>query len=743
MDDTETEEKASPSLTVDDALKMFEEYKSYWSDIYSEANIDLKMATGDAATHWGEAYSQRLEAKKLTLVINELPQFIHQVTNDIRQNVPSIKVLPISDGDIETGKIYSGLFRAIEDHSHADEVCDTAAEYAVKCSIGFMRLDHDYCSDESDEQEIIFKTVFDPLSNWLDPASVEYDGRDAMGSISLETINKKDFDRLYPGKNFVSFADPKAKNVGDTIVIGEVFVKVLTGERGKKATIYRYKFSGDDMLAKTTFPGKYIPLVPVYGEVTWIDGKRNIASLIRQARDPQLRLNHWACKEQELLNMAPVAPVMAVEGTLVNERRQWQSPGTETVLEYRLKDLDGNDAPQPSRLQPPQVPTGIINAMEGAKQNIKETLGMYNASIGEKSNEVSGVAIDARKTEGDVATFHFPDNVRRSYGHMGEIAIEMMPVIYDTPRIIQTLNEEQDVQMVGINGAQMQDGQKQAYDLTKGKYRVRITTGASYTTKRQEEAAFLSAVFQKDPALMQIGGDILFKSLDSPGAQALGERLHKTISPQLLEDGQQDNPQMMQMQQALQQAQAQIQQLGAELQSKQGDQQIKQGEIAIKQQELKIKEAELQLKAEQLNQPPSDALDVDKQAFDQSIQKRELALKEAEFQLKVTQARQSQMASQDSTEEPNNEDNMPMTEEQLVAQLDSLRAQKALAEQQQMALQQSQEQEQQEREMKMQQANAILHTLSVIAQQLQGLTVQVSQPKRVIRDESGAIVGVQ
>lgn len=626
-DEETTDNKAEGgALSVSEALAMYEAYKSYWSDNYSEANIDLKMAAGDAQTHWGNAYSVRQKAGKLTMVINELPQFIHQVTNDIRQNVPSIKVLPISDGDIETGKIFSGLFRAIEDHSHADEVCDTASEYAVKCGIGFMRIDHDYCDDESDEQEVIFKTVPDPLSVWIDPASVEYDGRDAMGAIALEPISKKDFERLYPKKKFSSFTDPKATDNKDSIILGEVFVKEYTGARGKKAIISRYKFSGEDMLAKTTFPGKYIPIVPIYGEVTWIEGKRIIAGLIRQARDPQLRLNHWACKEQEILSMAPIAPVMAVEGTLVNERNQWQSPGTETVLEYRLKDLDGNDAVQPTRLQPPPVPTGIINAMEGAKQNIKESLGMYNASIGEKSNEVSGVAIDARKHEGDVATFHFPDNVRRSYGHMGEIAIDMFPVVYDTPRIVQTLNEEFDVKMVGINGAQMQEGQEKPYDLRKGKYRVRVTTGASYTTKRQEEAAFMSEVFQRDPALMQVGGDILFNSLDTPGAQALAARLKKMLPTQLQDENKNQDPQvaqlaqqMQQMQQVIQQGAQEIQSLNEQLKSKTMEQQVKAQDsqsrtqvdmlkIQLERDKLLLLDKELDIKAREvdLKYPPQN-----------------------------------------------------------------------------------------------------------------------------------------
>lgn len=626
----EINKSAPAEMDVQDALKLYEEHKNYWADNYTQARIDLRMAAGDIAAHYGDGWDANYTTPKGPLVVdNELPQYIHQVTNDIRQNVPSIKVLPVSDGDIETGDIYSGLFRAIEDHSHADEVCDTAAEYAVTCSIGFMRIDHDYVDDKSDEQEIVFKTVPDPLSVWLDPASVEFDGRDANTAISLEPINKADFERLYPGKDFVSFTDPKGDaEKKDSIVLAEIFKREITGDKGKTYTVKRYKFSGAERLDSTIFPGKYVPIVPIYGQVSWIDGKRVLQSLIRQARSPQRRLNHMLSKESQVLAQAPIAPILAVEGTLVNERKQYQVPGLENALEYRQKDLDDNPAPAPIRLQPPSASTGFLEAIASAKEAIKASMGIYNAGLGKREGDASGIALKQLDRSGDVATFHYPDNVRRSYGHMGEIAIDMIPVIYDTPRIVQTLNDEQDVVMVGVNGAPMQDGQKQAYDLTKGKYRVRITTGASYTTKRQEEAAFLQEAFKADPALMQIGGDILFKSMDSPGAQAMAARMKKMLPPQLQDDAQQQDPRLAQMQQVIQQGHQEIQQVQAalaacqkELADKQTEQTFKRAELLLENKKLDIQAREVDLKYPPLGDTMENLLEhhLDEQAADNAL----------------------------------------------------------------------------------------------------------------------------
>lgn len=724
MAEDDQEEKGNPSLTVDDAQKMYERYKSFWSDNYNEANIDLKMAAGDPATHWGPAYGERTKNKQLVMVINELPQFIHQVTNDIRQNTPSVDTIPDADGDIETAAVYSDLIRDIEYKSAADEAYDTGAEYAVKCSIGFIRVDHDYCSDDTDEQELQVKKVHDPLSVWIDPASVECDGRDANGAICLEPINEKEFKKLYPGKKFSNFVDPKNTEPTDSIIIAEIFIREFTGKRGKTPLIRRYKFSGEDLLAETTFPGDYVPIVPVIGEDVWIEGKRIIAGLIRQARDPQLRLNHWACKEQQILNMAPIAPVMAVEGTLVNDRNQWQSPGTETVLEYRLKDLDDNQAPAPTRLQPPPVPTGIINAMEGAKQNIKESLGMYNASIGEKSNEVSGIAIQRRQHEGDVATFHFPDNVRRSITQVGRILASAIPIIYDTSRIVQTMSNENEPRMVGINGAAMQEGQKQRHDLTRGKYRVRVTTGSSYTTKRQEAAELFGDVIKQNPEMLNVIGDLWAKNLDVAGAQAMAERFRKMIPPQLLDDSDQQQipPQllqkMQQMEQIIQQGAQEIQNLQQQLDSKQADTAIKMKETEIKEQEVEIKKGELNLKylqAAHESAQPNEAVPVQPVSAESDDPVEVL---QARVQQKLGAKQQADMQAQ-------------MQQEQQAIEAQN----KAAMEAEELRLKQL---ELQQRE---QQGQAIIGTLGAIANQLNTLTTQAAKPIMVIRDENGVLLG--
>lgn len=608
-------------MDASEALKLLEQAKTYWFDIYQAAKDDLRFSIGQ--DHWSDR-ERTDRGNRPCLVVNELTQYINQVVNDERQNTPSINVIPVGEGsDIETAKVYKGLIRNIEYRSGADEVYDTAGEYAVTCSIGFIRVDHDYVSDDSFEQELLIKRVQNPLTTYIDPASIECDGRDAEWAISLDTIGKERFEELYPEREFTSF-DPKPTDQrADTITIGEVFKKEYktvdkqmaedgslvdyikeddntekkkTKRKLKQVIIRRYKFNGDgDPLEESIFPGKYIPIVPVYGKEVWVDGDRHILSLIRQSKDAQRRLNHWVSKETEILSLAPIAPVMAPVGS-TEDFPEWGNPyGGDTILRYKMKDASGNPLDKPERLMPPTPPAGFINAMQGAKENIKETMGLYNASLGAKSNETSGVAIQKRQQEGDTATFHFGDNRNRSITQVGRIIVSAAPEVYDTDRVLQIMGEEDEPKLVGVNGAQMQQGQEVEHDLRKGQYDVRVTTGASYTTKRQEAAALLGDMVKANPQLMGVVGDLLFKNMDIAGAEAIAARVKKTIPPNLLEDEEGD-PEKQQMVQTIQALQQQLDQKDAELQSKQGDGQAKLAETELKAQELQFKKVEQELK---------------------------------------------------------------------------------------------------------------------------------------------------
>lgn len=604
---------------VDRVSKLFEQDQSHWKEIYLAAEDDLAFQSDEKFAQWdADAAQARYDSGRPVLSIDQLGQFIHQVSNDIRMNTPTIGVIP-SGGEAsqETAEIYKGLIRNIEYKSQADDAYDLAADFAVRCSIGFITIKNDYEDDDSFNQELIINRVVDPFSCFIDSNSIEVDGRDAMRGYELVSIPKDEFKERWPEKNAVSFGeDGKEAKDGEYVTIcyfyeiEETEKRVGMDETGnmvdafddveyrvtrtiKKRKVKCSVLSGEEELESSIFPGKYIPIVPVYGEEMWNKGKRYLHSLIRKSKDAQRMFNYWKSLETELLMKQPNAPVMVAEGQIEDYADDWKNPGKTMALRYKTVDAQGNPAPAPQRLEPPVIPTGIVNAARETVEDIKSTMGLYNAAIGMRSNEISGIAIQRRQEEGSVATYHFADNLNKSIAHVGRILVCAIPEVYDAPRIIRIIDEEENPKEVGINGAYAEE-QEIEFDLKRGKYDVKVIPGASYTTRRQEAAEFFSSLVTRQPELMNVMGDLMFANMDFTGAQAMAERMKKIIDPKFLNEEEEVDPEKEQMALAIQQGEQVIAQL--------------QATIAEKEQELDNKQAELMIKAKsEQNKAEADA----------------------------------------------------------------------------------------------------------------------------------------
>lgn len=635
------------------ALARFKNEQSNWSEIYTKAREDLDFLGDDVSAQWNaQDFNERIKTGRPVLTIDQLSQFVHQVANDIRMNTPSINVIPDDkEADLETADVFKGIIRTIEYKSSADDVYDTAATNAVKCSVGFIRVDHEYCDELTFEQDLVIKRVINPLAVYIDSASIECDGRDAKYAFIVEPIRVDQFKKQFPEFSPISFEPDKTQeqfkddefiNIAEYFEVIEETKEVGLREDGEieeyteggnyrskrkvtKRKIKRYKLSGADILEETDFPGKYIPIVPVYGEEAWKDGKRNIFSLIRKSKQAQQMFNYWKSLETEIIMKQPNAPVMVPEGAIEDYKEDWLNPAKSMALRYRHMDDKGQPIPPPQRLAPPTMPSGVIGAAQQAVDDIKATMGMYNASLGMRSNEQSGKAIMARQQEGDVATFHFLDNLIRSITQVGRILVCAIPEIYDTPRLIKMFGDEGEIEEVGVNGA-IAEGQEMAFDLKKGKYNVRVLTGAPYTTKRQEAAAFFENVVSRQPELMQVMGDLLFKNMDFAGAQEMAARMKKLIDPKLLDENEDIDPEKEQLKQIVEQGKGMVMQMQQEMAGLQE-------QLNNKQMDLQVKAVSEQTKA-QLDREKNQ-LEANKAQLDFQIKTQELKIKEAELALKA------------------------------------------------------------------------------------------------------------
>lgn len=579
-----------------------------------DALDDLRFVAGD---QWPENVKrQRTVDGRPCLTVNKLPTFLHQVTNDQRQNRPSIKVHPVDDGaDVETAEVIQGLIRHIEYSSNADIAYDTAVNSAAAIGFGYFRLTTDYESESSFDQEIRYKRIRNPFTVYLDPSSQEPDGSDARFAIITTEVPKDEFKREYPDASASSMMQRGTGDIGrnwisdDMVRVAEYYryeseaatlIRLSNGETGWKdqlielpegVTIVKerestrkkvcwYKVNGVDVFESAEIPCDWIPVFPVYGDELDIEGKVIRSGLVRHAKDPSQMYNFWMTSATEEIGLRPKAPYIGAEGQFEGHEAEWAQANIRSYpyLEYKPTTVDGQLAPAPQRQPMIDIPTGVLQMAMHAADNIKSTTGIFDASLGAKGNETSGRAIVARQREGDVANFHYSDNLTRTIRHVGRCILSMIPRIYDAERVVRILGEDETVATARVNQplAQPEVDEKSGAiktvlnDLTIGKYDVTVTAGPSYSTLRQEAADAMIQFGQSWPKLMDIAGDKVVKAMDWPGAEEIAERIEKTIPPEIRGSEEDQQPQIPpEIQQHLQQADAYIKQLEQALQEAQ------------------------------------------------------------------------------------------------------------------------------------------------------------------------------
>ena len=301
--------------------------------------------------------------------------------------------------------------------------------------------------------------------------------------------------------------------------------------------VEHYLLSGEEVLeGPNLWAGRYIPIFPVIGSETALETKVIRSGLIRFSKDSQQLYNFWRSSAAEMIALAPRAPFLATPTMIAKFKGQWDTQNT-VPRPYLLYEFDP-DVPggRPMREPPPDIPAALVNETGIAADEIKATTGIYDASLGAQSNEISGIAIQARTSQGDISALHYQDNLMATLNHLGRVLIDLIPKIYDSERTIRVMREDETHLPVRINVPVMGVGGKPVLinDLNQGAYDVRVKTGPSYATRRAEAADAMLQFIQAVPQAAGIAGDLVARNMDWPGADEIADRLKRLLPPQIL-----------------------------------------------------------------------------------------------------------------------------------------------------------------------------------------------------------------
>jgi hypothetical protein len=567
-----SKKKSAPSK--DDNLDFVRKAVEKYERAYDKERANIALAIEDLEFRVGEQWPSGVKAERErdyrpALTVNKIPTYVRQITGSIRVARPSIRVVAVdSRGDPDTAETLAGLIRYIENRSDAQHAYTTAADSQVAAGIGHWRVLTEYADDSTFNQEIRIATVADGVGVVWDPDSVYANKEDARFCFVPVDLSHDEFKERYPdapiddftitfeghptgldewyGDDLVRVAEywerrPEKRTLAmlpdgaiDDITeqperLAELKAAGARIEERESHCVYRSVISSCHLLEEPKkWPGRLIPIVPVIGEEVFC-GRRTVRhGIVRYLKDPQRAYNYFRSAETEAVALQPKAPWLVTEKNIEDNEDMWLQANQRNYpyLLYKADQKNGNAVPQ--RIGSRMDTSGMVEGLQISRDEMKEVTGIFDAAMGQRSNETSGKAILARQQEADIGSYVYVQNFNRAIKHTGRILLDLIPHIYDAERTIRITGEDGKVDLVDINQQLAID--TVLNDVTVAAYDVQLDSGPSFATKREEAREGMMTFLQQAPSAAPVVIDLIAEAQDWPNAQKFSKRL-KTLLP--------------------------------------------------------------------------------------------------------------------------------------------------------------------------------------------------------------------
>lgn len=311
----------------------FDRDVEFYSAIRAEGETDMRFLANDP---WpAKEKTERDEAGRPCLSLDQLNQYTNQVVNDFLINRRDVEVKP---GDLQSSNqdalIRGDIIRQIHYDSKADDAHMCGVENAVKRSYGVWGLLTEYVTPDPDrpesyfEQKVVVRRIPNPNAVYWDPDCKQADFSDMNHAFVLDQIRRRDFKKKYPHaeihdftsdqialapkwikddsvqiaeywkrkeikRDLALFIDPQtqqltrvyadelgegARLTKDSIIVPGGSIPIMRDDQGnllrrKESSweVTQYITNGIEILEENPWEGSWIPLFPVIGVEMYVD----------------------------------------------------------------------------------------------------------------------------------------------------------------------------------------------------------------------------------------------------------------------------------------------------------------------------------------------------------------------------------------------------------------------------------------------------------------------------------------
>lgn len=661
------------------AKERFQEILDFESSERDNMLDDKAFSVGENNAQWDDRDAKsRQNSGRTFLTIMRSNQFTDHIKNQNRQNKPAIKISPTDQGaNEEEAKRRQGLVRKIQYESKASQARQIGFDDAVDEGRGHWIVKTQFVPGTFDK-EIIIEPIENSQSVYMDWRRQRPDYSDCKYGFKITRKSRKEFEKEHPDVSIEPWQGGQENfwYTAKDVTIAEYYVEQYKprtlvkvkglDDRGQEATkdiwldeipdpesveiVQRrevddpywmwYKMTGAEIIDQEPLPWKEIPIITVIGKENVVEGRWSCKGLIRDIKAPLRLYNFVSSNEADIIAKAPRAPWVGAEGQFEGHEDEYANSNTSDIpyLEYKPVSLGGQMAPPPQRAQFSVDLSNIAMQKANIIEDIKAITGIYDASVGNRSNETSGVALKRREAQTNTANFHYMDNLAMAMTHEGRVINSGIPIIYDTKRTVTTRADNEEEELLKINHGE-DDG------FSYGNFNVTVSVGPSFNTQREEQAAGMMELLGAVPLAQDVAADLVVRSQDWVGKDELADRLMFAIEQQAPGITTQQKPkggneqlvflqqQLAQCQQQLAQASQQAQQLSEALEKSGADKnaaaagkvEIDRANVQIEVKRLELEQAKLQgqMQIEQAK------LQIEAKKLDQDMLKADLSAETA------------------------------------------------------------------------------------------------------------------
>lgn len=508
---------------------------AYWSDAFEAFDFHLQFALGIPDKQWDPVVLANRHGRT-NQQYNIIRAIANQIKNPILESPPEIQIYPGDGATKAAATLVNGLIRHIQTKSQAHRAYMHALDCMILGGIGVWRItvEDEEDSEFAEDKEVCIEIVDDPTKVKFGPAR-KPDYSDARWVTHEYILPRIEVVERWPDASDMIPADDDDAPV----TILEHWYK----EGGRVYCCYHLE-AGDILEKVEDYKGRCLPFVVAMAPTHVIDGKLNIFPMTYDLIAPQREIN-WLKSEAVTVTAAhPKARFMAEDGSIEEgDMGDYSRSSTDPVdiLWYRRNHA------KPEIIQPPDPPTGYMSLAQANIQIARDITGIY-PDMGQQTqrgmDQASGKALKHQRAIASVAGAHFIDSFRNALQRTGEILLDLCKWYMNDDKVRISMGADGTPALVSF-GAMMVDNVANV-DLEEGQYGVTISTGASYSTMREELLDRLGDLASKDQQIFHLVADFLVSQWPIPGTEDLADRFRLALLPpnvqQMLADKQGTDP---------------------------------------------------------------------------------------------------------------------------------------------------------------------------------------------------------